>query len=173
MQSIQSIHLTTPMNNSSLRLKPLLCVALVLTAFVVSACALRREGPALGTQAGTKRQGIYETPMDTVVVLDRDLAEWTGRDWSSRSEIAIQKHGARRTETSALETIVEVRNRTDKNLTVELRSTYYDEQQLPLGNPSAWQPLNLPPQGTANYSEKSLQPNAVHYLVEVRRGQRK
>lgn len=170
MQIIQSNALRPV---AAFKLKPLAMAALAIAALSLPACALRREGPALGTQAGTKRQGIYETPMDTVVVLDRDLAEWTGRDWSSRSEIAIQKHGARRSETSALETVVEVRNRTDNNLTVELRSTYYDEQQLPLGEPSAWRPLNLPPQGTASYKEMSLQTNAVHYLVEVRRGQRK
>ena len=146
-------------------------VALVVTTSL--GCATRREGPALGTQAGTMRQGIYETPMDTVVVLDRDLAVWTGRDWSSRSKIAIQKHGARRTETSALQTIVEVRNRTNDAIAVELRATFYDEQELPLGDPSAWRPLNVPPQGTANYSEQSLAPNATHYLVEVRNAERR
>ena len=148
-------------------------LTLIAVAVILPACGARREGPALGTKAGTLRQGIYETPMDTVVVLDRDLAVWTGRNWTSRSKIAVQNYGARRTATSALQVVAEVRNRTNKPISVELRSTYYDDQQLPLGQPSKWQPLNLPAQGTSNYSENSLSPKAVHFLLEVRRAQRK
>ena len=146
---------------------------LALVLVVASGCGWRREGPATGTKAGTLRQGIYETPMDSVVVLDRDLAVWTGRNWTSRSKIAIQQHGARRVANSGLEVVVEIRNRTNDPLTVEARTTFYDTQNLAIEQASAWQPVNLPPQGTATYTESSLSPQAQHYLVEVRRGQRK
>ncbi|RMF18821.1 MAG: DUF1425 domain-containing protein [Candidatus Dadabacteria bacterium] len=149
----------------------LIVVALALG--VASGCGWRREGPATGTKAGTLRQGIYETPMDSVVVLDRDLAVWTGRNWSSRSKIAIQQHGARRVANSGLEVVVEIRNRTNDPLTVEARTTFYDAQNLAVEQASAWLPVNLPPQGTATYTESSMSPQAQHYLVEVRRGHRK
>ena len=144
---------------------------LLVAAITLASCGPLREGPAAGTKAGTLRQGPYETPMDQVVVLDRDLAVWTGKNWSSRSKIAVQKHGARRTGSSALEVIAEIRNRTNDPIKVEARTTFYDAQEFPTSEPSAWQPVRLPAQGTANYTEFSKSPNAEHYLVEVRRAQ--
>ncbi len=143
-------------------------VILALLALIVG-CGALREGPSPGSKAGNLRQGIYDTPMDSVVVLDEDLARWTGKDWSSKSEIAVQTHGSRRTAAKTLETVVEIRNRTDDSISVELRTTHYDAQKLPLGDPSSWKAVDLPPQGTASYKEMSQTTTADHYLVEVRR----
>lgn len=143
---------------------------LAAAALSLGGCATTQEGAVVGKAV----QG-YEQPMDAVMLVDRDLDVRHPMlpMVFDQKDVAVERHGSRRGPTGNLEALVLVRNRLDAPLALELRTTFFDEAKFALGRPSAWQPLNLPPQGTMQYQERSLEAQAAHYYVEVRRAHRR
>jgi len=156
--------------------------ALLVTAMVLSAGCQEPtaiyEGPAPAIRT-TADSGIGHTQtLNTVVFLDDSLQVKLIKDefgqeypvWPWRSSIAVEATDSRRTPTDTLEVWAIFRNRSGRPVQLEARTAFYDAYQAPLGAPSAWQRIHLPPNSTHHYSERSLNIDVGYYRIEVREG---
>lgn len=143
------------------------------------------EGPAPGVRVRDPRAPQAGIQLDRVVVLDRALQDWDAPRYEpvfleqlwppqhaqQHARLAVEQTNARRTATGTLEVWAVLRNRTDQPIQLEGRTTFFDAQQVPCEDPSAWQRVFLPPQGVATYRERSTQIEGVHhYYIELREG---
>jgi hypothetical protein len=121
------------------------------------------EGAQLGVRVDDARAPTARVMYDQVVILDKTLQS------ANAGKIAIETQGNRRTATGTLNVIVQVRNRTDFPQAIEARTSFFDQGFAPTENPSAWNRLQLPPNGIATYQESSMgSANVAHYYVEIR-----
>jgi len=136
------------------------------------------EGPAPAIRT-TADSGIgHAQTLNTVVFLDDSLQIKLFKDefgqeypeWPWRSSIAVEATDSRRTPTDTLEVWAIFRNRSDRPVQLEARAAFYDATQAPLGEPSSWQRIHLPPNGTHHYTERSLDIDVGYYRIEVREG---
>ena len=130
-----------------------------------------REGPAPGVRVRSNLAPDATLRMDSVVILDKSLQDWQGSQSRKRGKIAVERTGARRTETGTVEAWAILRNRTDHPLQIEGRVQFFDESQAPLEGPSAWQRVQLPPNSVETYRGNSTNVDRVkHYYIEIREG---
>lgn len=142
----------------------LLCL---MTPLLLWGCA--HEGPTMGSKIMS-----HDVAMDSVVLLDKDLDQPSVIPFMIIDKvISVERHGSRKSPTGGLQALVLLRNRTDEPVSVEARTTFFDGSKFATGRPSAWVPINLPPQGMEQYQESSLELAAAHYNVEVRRAHRR
>jgi len=128
-----------------------------------------REGPAPGVKVGSGYAPHATVRMNSVNIIDDSLQQWHGREHSKYSKIAVESAGARRTRTGTVEVWALLRNRTDWPLYVEGRTTFFDQDQRPLGQPSGWSRVELPPNASGTYREYSASSHEVaHYVVDIR-----
>lgn len=121
----------------------------------------------VGQRVDSDRAPDARIHLNQVVILDRSLQD-TGR---RGGKIAVERHGATRTNRGALEPYATFRNRTDYTQQLECRVQFFGSQEEPVEGPSAWQRIIIPPLGVATYKETSLASNNVdYYYVEVREG---
>lgn len=129
------------------------------------------EGAARGIRT-TADVGVgHAQTLNTVVILDESLQIWKDQGKERGGKIAVEATNARRTPTNTVEAWAIFRNRTDFPLQLEARVSFFDEAQAPLEGPSAWQRVFLPPNGSADYRESSVDSTRVtFYRIEVREG---
>lgn len=145
---------------------------LLLLVFVsgLSAAACTKviinEGGAPGVNA--PQVGLR---LNSVTIIDNGLQFWEGKDEDRWTKLAVESTNSRRTPTGTLEVWGVLRNRTDFPLQVEGRTTFFDQQQVPIEGPSAWQRLQLQPNSVAAYREYSIATSSVaYYRIELREG---
>jgi hypothetical protein len=139
-------------------MRPSLCLfALAL----LSACKSEYVVPEGPVQAQTVPHPLAQAKLNNVGFLDP----------SFKNKIAVERQGARRTESGTLEVWVTIRNRTDHPHQVEGRVQFFDADQAPTEGPSAWKRVHLPPNGTQTWKEFSTQVDGIeYYYVEMREG---
>lgn len=149
---------------------------LLLMVFVsgLSAAACTRviinEGGAPGVNVQDKAPQVG-LRLNSVTIVDNGLQYWEGKDEDRWTKLAVESTNSRRTPTGALEVWSVLRNRTDFPLQVEGRTTFFDQQQVPIEGPSAWQRLQLQPNAVAAYREYSTATSSVaYYRIEIREG---
>jgi hypothetical protein len=91
-------------------------------------------------------------------------------DPSIGNKIFVEATNSRRTPTGTLEVWAILRNRTDYDLQLEGRASFYDAAQAPLEGPTAWERIYLPPNATAHYKALSTRLDIGYYTIEVREG---
>lgn len=134
------------------------CVTLLGACQTVS-----QEGAQMGVRVEDANSPTARIMYDQVVIIDKVLQN------AKTGKIAIEGQGASRTPTGTLKVTVAVRNRTDYNQTLELRTSYFDSGFGPTEKPSGWTRLHLDPNGVGHYQETSMgAANVAHYYVEVR-----
>lgn len=85
-------------------------------------------------------------------------------------KVSLQKAGARRSPTDSLEVWSVLKNHTDYNLQVEGRATFFDADEVPLGDQTAWKRMYIPANSFATYREFSMSPMASYFIIELREG---
>ena len=121
------------------------------------------EGAMVGQRVDDATAPNARIHYDQVVILDRYLQS------DSQGRIAVESQGARRNPTGTLRVIAQLRNRTDNDLKIQARVSFFDAGYAPLGQPSTWQMVMMPPNGIGKYEESSLESAEVaHYLVEIK-----
>ena len=60
-----------------------------------------------------------------------------------------------------------LRNRTDYPLQIEGRSQFFDADQVPIEEPSAWKRVHLPPNAVGTYRESSTKVEAIAPATRV------
>jgi len=92
-----------------------------------------------------------------------DKADYIGK-------VAVENHGGRRSATGTLDIFVVLRNRTEYPLQVECRALFFDQQEVPVEGPTAWQRVYLDQNGIASCNMFSTLINTSYYYVEIREG---
>jgi len=92
-------------------------------------------------------------------------------DYKLTNKIMVQAASARRTPTGTVEVWSRLTNCTDFPLQVEARTQFFDTQQAPSENPTAWKRLYLSPKTFNTYTSSSVNTTGVdYYLIELREG---
>lgn len=142
------------------------------------------EGAAPGVRVQNDRAPQAGIRYNTVVIVDKSLANWNGKlfdppvlgyiwpqEKGKRSKLAVESTDARRTATRTLEVWAVLRNRTDFPMQIEGRTHFFDDNKVPVERPTAWQRVYLPPQGVDSYWERSTRTDEVtYYYIELREG---
>lgn len=144
------------------RSKMMILVVASLAVFI-SAC---QNGP---TQEHLQR--TEEIGYNTVVFADYDLnrnfaGTLIGADKVIR--LSVEKHGVSRTDTGTSEVWAILRNHTDYPYMVEARTTFYNQDGMPMDANPVWKRVSVPANALATYKEKSITTEQLQYRVEVR-----
>ena len=171
------------MNRTCTNMLAALCATLLVAGCSVH---MAHEGPAPGVRVRDARSPQAGIRLNTVNIIDESLQKWDvkkynpgwlplvagGREERHRySKIAVESTTAKRTPTGTLEAIAVLRNRTDHPLQIEGRTQFFDETQIPVEGPTAWQRVYLEPNAVAAYREMSTKTGEIaYYYIEIREG---
>lgn len=85
-------------------------------------------------------------------------------------KVSVQKVGAKRSPTHSLEVWSVLKNHTDFDLQVEGRAIFFDADEVPLNDRTAWKRLYIPANSFGTYRDFSVSPLADYFVVELREG---
>ncbi len=129
---------------------------------LIAAGACRKEGPSI---AITNPEVVV--PHNTVIVLDKGVTDWTaGLPWERQSRIAIDRHAKTTSPTGLLKVEIEIRNRTDHILRLDVQTKYFGQNGAQVDE-SAREVIVLRPQESKSYSNSTLREAAQTYRVEI------
>ena len=134
----------------------LMATAVLILALFVPACTTYdiREG----TTAGTNVQSVStEARLNRVGFLTKGLER----------RVAIQSTGTARTPTNTLEVNCVLRNRTDYEQRMMIRTQYFGEERNPNEGPNEWQTVIIPQNGIQTYKTYSAGIDATYYYIEI------
>lgn len=160
-----------------MKIKLLISSFAILFFFLISCHTRVIEGASTGVRFEGPRDLITQLRMNSVAILDKNLQtsyvyenSLTGKkEYGSSGKIAIESTGAKRTSTGTLNVWALIRNRTDYNLTIEARVSFFDSNKIPIEGPTMWFKINLTPNGLNNYKEFSVNnTNISYYYIEIR-----
>lgn len=137
-------------------------LALVATTLVAGCGKNYDEGPQQSIRVDDDNAPNARLNLDSVVILDKSLQD------AKSSRIAVERHGARTSPTGTLEAFAVVRNRTDFAQQLEFRTTFFDNDGVPIEGPSGWKRVFFDPNMIQGYNEFSTKPNSQHYYIEIR-----
>lgn len=149
-----------------------LCAWCILAVLAFTGCqSTSHEGAMVAQRIDSPHAANAKIHLNQVVVLDRDLQNVPGADTRRAGKITVERHGATRGPTGALDVYATFRNRTDFPLQLECRTQFFGAQEEPVEGASAWQRVMLPPLGVESFKGSSKAAgNVAFYYVEVREG---
>jgi hypothetical protein len=135
-------------------------------ALLCAACATPQSAPICSQPPGlVSAEG--DPQMNTVGIVDESLAK--GGPIRGGGRIAIAATNARRTPSGTLEAWAHVRNCTTQALQIEARALFYDADQYPVEEPTAWTRLFVPKNSSVAYKALSANDSRVtYYYLELR-----
>lgn len=143
-------------------------------AIVIAAAGCQstsHEGAMVAQRIDSPHAPNAKIHLNQVVILDRDLQNIPGETTRKAGKITVERHGASRGPTGALDVYATFRNRTDYPLQLECRTQFFGTQEEPVEGASAWQRVMLPPLGVESFKGSSKAAgNVAFYYVEVREG---
>jgi len=125
-------------------------------SFVAGGCAHRKDSAA--AYMSTYHVG-YSVPYNTAAFLDGSL----------QKNLSVEQTGSRRSGSNTLAVWASLRNRTDRDWKVAVRTRFFDANQQPLESTS-WSTVFLSRRGLQTYETASTTPNAAFYYVEIMEG---
>jgi hypothetical protein len=144
-----------------MRIVSLLTLAASCVVLVLVGCTTYSEGPYVAVA----KPNNPEAAGKPVVLLNSELV----------NRLAVDRAPTvRRNANGLLEIQVPLRNRTDdERLQIQVQTLFFNESGQVLysepGSEAAWQTLVLTPNVTTYYTQQSLTPEAVRFVVRVRR----
>ena len=133
-------------------------VALTLIVVVV-APGCRHEGPYVG-ESITGGRGVSVERDAQFVLLDKAVDR----------KFSFEEPTLRRVANDRLEVIVDIRNRTNHNQSVDVSTVFRDEARVPIGDETAWTRVIFGPNQTQTYRVTSVSSKAATFTVRVREG---
>jgi hypothetical protein len=114
--------------------------------------------------------GLY--PESSAASLDADSSfdNLEVIDDSLKTKLTILRVGSQPTANNLLSVFAGLKNKTSRSLFLEVQTIYKDKTGASL-NDGSWIPLTLKPHEEAEYHSASISPDAVDFLVRVRRAQ--
>ncbi len=160
-----------PPRSTPLRRAALLAGGVALLLALAGCQSTSYEGAMVAQRIESPHAPNAKIHLNQVVVLDRDLQDIPGTTTRRAGKITVERHGATRGPTGALEVYATFRNRTDHPLQLECRTQFFGAQEEPVEGASAWQRVMLPPLGVESFKGSSKAAGSVaFYYVEVREG---
>jgi hypothetical protein len=151
------------MNSQVLRL-------LVLPLILIAGCATRqplvvecgrsvKDNRSAGAALVGQEYGLQSTPIP--------LNSVQFADWGTAKKLALQHLFASRTPANTVQLTARFISCSDDAVSIRVRASFLDSNQMPTEPASAWQTVFLQPRLTAVYAERSTAKNVSSYLVEV------
>ena len=147
-------------------------ILIVVLTLALMACSTT-EGPEKGVKVVASldtREGKVERFYDNVSILDSDIQRSAYAFWGMRGQgkLSIENVGSRPTPAGNLESWITIRNRTDKNHVIEIRTAYLDELGNPLDDVTQWTRIHLSAGMVETHRSYSIKP-ADDFNIEIRR----
>lgn len=117
------------------------------------------------------QQNHARPALNSVRVLDTDLAQYRNRKWQVRSVLDVENVVLSDTGTGLKRISVELRNKAGEEIPLEVRTSWYDAGGRPVDAAQSWTRLFAKPMAMVLYEHVSTSPAAAQYYVEVRAAQ--
>lgn len=149
--------------------KPLMiALAVVAGGAALSAC----ETPAPEGGVRIDNQNDVRPTLNTVRVIDATLARYKNLS-KTKVDSLLDVEGAYLSETATgfKKITVQIRNKTDVAIPIEVRASWYDTAGIPTDAAQSWTRLFVQPQAMVTFEQSSTRLNSAQYYVEVRGAQ--
>lgn len=146
-------------------LRKIALFAIPAAAFALASCATPPEGGVIIDQQNDTRPAL-----NTVRVIDSTLARYTSSA-KVKSVLDVEGKFVSQTETGFPKVTIQLRNKINQAIPLEVRTSWYDDQGVPVDSSAAWKHLFVQPQAMATYEHISSKMKATQYYVEVRAAQ--
>jgi uncharacterized protein YcfL len=144
---------------------------LVLLLMFSVTCAFAQETKIYDDKIEQRREGLN---LNKVIFVDHALnrVELNEKKNSKHQtiKVSLQKAGARRSPTNSLEIWSVLKNHTDHDLQLEGRAMFFDSDEVPMNDQTAWKRMYIPANSFATYREFSISPQASYFIIELREG---
>ncbi len=117
------------------------------------------------------QQNYVRPALNSVRVIDSDLARYRNRRWQVRSVLDVENVTVSATGTGLKRISVELRNKIGEEIPLEVRTSWYDAAGRPVDAAQSWTKLFAKPSSMVLYEHVSTSPAAAQYYVEVRAAQ--
>ena len=110
---------------------------------------------------------------DNIAILNHDLQKTKTGFFSggqSKNKLSIERAGSALTENDTLEVWVMIRNRTNHDQQIEVRTSFFDSMGRPMDDVTAWSRMYLAPNSLNTYRTTSTK-QVSDYYVEIRVGE--
>ncbi|MCC6546420.1 hypothetical protein IT570_04555 [Candidatus Sumerlaeota bacterium] len=132
----------------------LLAVLLLATGLIFTGCSRASRGP--------------DTADGNAKAFDRTRARINLLDTKLDSKIASDFSGEEKLPDGRMQAVLNMRNKTSKNLHVQIRTVFKDGFGLSTGDESPWEEMYFSPRQAKTYRVQSKLATAASYTVEVR-----
>lgn len=164
---------TTMLKLMSAAVPSLICGLMAAAVAATPACAQKEKQPEGGVEINI--QNNVRPTLNSVRVIDNTLAQYRKATIFSRRKIdsLLDAEGAylSDTPTGFKKITVQIRNKTDEPLPLEVRNSWFDVNGVPTDTGSSWTRLFLQPRSLVTYEQISIRMNSAQYYVEVRGAQ--
>jgi len=109
------------------------------------------------------------TTPNSVVVMDRNMKSCQLFTVIFGADVTVERDTGTKTDDGRLLVQVEFKNNMDRDLHLQIQTTFRDRQGLLLSDESNWEYVIIPRQSTYLYSCASMRKDAETYQVRVRR----
>lgn len=140
--------------------------ALILGGTVVLAGCTTPPPPEGGYRIDN--QNYTRPALNTVRVIDGSLAHYKNRRYEVRSVLDVENVIVTDTGTGMKRISVELRNKADFEIPLEVRTSWYDASGRPVDAAASWTRIFAKPMSMALYEQISSSPASQQYYVEVR-----
>lgn len=117
------------------------------------------------------QQNAVRPALNSVRVIDTDLARYKNRKWQVRSVLDVENVVVSNTGTGFRRVSVELRNKANTEIPLEVRTGWYDDAGRPVDAAQSWTRVFAKPMSMALYEHVASNPAATQYYVEVREAQ--
>jgi len=143
----------------------------ILSVSVIAITGCNATGGGVRTDEPLQRSAPLK--MNSVIFVDHSLNRTVIDSFDDKIttvKVSVQRKGVRSTPTGSMEVWAVLRNHTDYPLQVQAKTSFFDSQEAPAENASAWQRVHLQPNSTATYKEAATSTTAAYYVIEVQEG---
>lgn len=141
---------------------------LAAAAAALAACATT-EPPEGGVRID--QQNSVRPDLNSVRVIDGSLARYLGRNHRVESVLDVEGAYVSTTPTGLKKVTVQIRNKTDVPIPLEVRASWHDAAGAPTDAAASWTRLFAQPQSMVTFENISIRPTSAQYYVEIRGAQ--
>jgi hypothetical protein len=138
-------------------------------ALALAACATPVEAPEGAVRID--QQNNLHPALNSVRVIDDSLARYVGGKVPVRSALDVEGVYVTTTPTGFRKVTVQIRNKTNVAIPLEVRASWFDVQGAPTDAAAAWSHLFAQPQAMVTYEQVATRLPSAQYYVEIRGAQ--
>jgi hypothetical protein len=132
-------------------------------------CTDRPAAPA--GRGRIDNQNSVSPTLNTVRVIDDSLARYKNKRYDVKSVLDVERTNVTRSEAGFSRISLELRNKTDGDIPLEVRTSWYDASRRPVDTAASWTRVFARPMSVVLYEHVAASPSANQYCVEVRGAQ--